>query len=169
MAAIAVMCAAGDGVQLSGATDPWCNVTPTCRGRWKDHSGETRGSICLMDAAEDDPLSPEPWWLIAESEYARLLKNPRQEDWTKRFVRADSKVLDLRPYSSAAWRQTGRWYYELYVSESGTRHGESCASVFRPCGRAVPQLAELRGEYALALGATGDRGEAKLNWTRPAA
>jgi O-antigen ligase len=116
----------------------------------------------LVDAAEADPLSAEPWWLIAELEHARLLENPRQEDWTKRFVRATSRVLDLRPYSSSAWRQCARWYYELYSRDQTLDTANPARVCFQRAVALYPNLAELRGEYALALGAAGDMDEAQL-------
>jgi hypothetical protein len=115
----------------------------------------------LVDAAEADPLSPEPWWLIAELEYGRLLEDPKQEDWMKRFVNATSKVLDLRPYSSAAWRQCGRWYYELYARDQKLDTGNPARVCFDRAVALYPNMAQLRGEYALALGATGNQREAK--------
>lgn len=116
----------------------------------------------LVDAAEADPLSPEPWWMIAELEYERLLQNPTQEDWLKRFVKSVSKVLDLRPYSSAAWRQCGRWYYELYARNQELDTGNPARVCFDRAVALYPNMAELRGEYALALGATGNAREAKV-------
>jgi O-antigen ligase len=115
----------------------------------------------LVDAAEADPLSPEPWWMIAELEYDRLLTNPGQEDWLKRFVNAISRVLDLRPYSSAAWRQCGRWYYELYARSRELDTGNPARVCFDRAVALYPNMAELRGEYALALLATGNAREAK--------
>ncbi len=131
------------------------------RAMEETHGTDARIDL-LIDAAEADPLSAEPWWLIAELEHARLLENPHQEDRTKRFVRATSKVLDLRLYSSAAWRQCGRWYYELYSRDQTLDTANPARVCFQRAVALYPNLAELRGEYALALNATGDFDEARL-------
>src|SRR4029079_13128734 len=83
-------------------------------------------------------------------------------DWLKRFVNAVSKVLDLRPYSSAAWRQCGRWYYELYARNQELDTGNPARVCFDRAVALYPNMAELRGEYALALLATGNAREAKV-------
>ncbi len=115
----------------------------------------------LLDAVEADPLSAEPWWLVAETEHARLLEHPSEENWIKRFVLATSKVLDLRPNSSAAWRQCGRWYYEIYSQSRDLDTANPARVCFQRAVDLYPNMAELRGEYALALGATGDVREAR--------
>ncbi len=110
----------------------------------------------LLEAAEADPLSADPWWAIAEQELTRLKKKPHEEAWKKRFVKVTAEMLERRPHSSATWRQAGRWFYELYTYDHDANTAQAAAESLRLAVRLYPNLAELRGEYALALSAGGD-------------
>jgi hypothetical protein len=115
----------------------------------------------LIDAAQADPLSAEPWSQIAELELARLKGNPHDPSTDARLIKATTKVLELRPHSSVAWRQVGRWFRECYLYTRHEKTAEAAAMALRRAVELYPNLAPLRGEYALALSAEGDRAGAR--------
>ncbi len=115
----------------------------------------------LIDAAAADRLSAEPWAAIAEMELARLKQNPANPQWADRFVTATSEYRDLRPQSSAAWRQIGRLYYEFYTANRSPKTAEVAALCFGHAVRLYPSFAPLRAEHALALHAQGQDAEAR--------
>jgi hypothetical protein len=115
----------------------------------------------LVDAAAADPLSSEPWSRIAELELARLQTNPTHPASNERFMKATAKVIELRPHSSIAWRQVGRWFHECYAYNHRPDTVKAAAVSLRRAVELYPNLAALRGEYALALAAQGERAAAR--------
>jgi hypothetical protein len=115
----------------------------------------------LIDAAEADPLAAEPWGAIAEIELARLKRDPANSEWADRFVTATGAYRDLRPKSSAAWRQLGRWYYEFFTANRNAKTAEVAAICFGHAVRLYPSFAPLRAEHALALHGQGQDAEAR--------
>ncbi|MGD9722818.1 MAG: O-antigen ligase family protein [Pirellulales bacterium] len=123
----------------------------------------------LVDAAAADPLSPEPWTALAEIELARLKRRENQQDpqAIDAFLKSVTKVVELRPYSAATWRQAGRWYSDLYTANRHQGTAEAAAVCLRHAIDLYPNLPELRGECALAMGAAGQF-EAALRQLRTA-
>jgi hypothetical protein len=115
----------------------------------------------LLDATEADPLAADPWAAIAEIDLARLKQDPANAQWADRFVQATTGVRDLRPQSSAAWRQIGRWYYEFYTANGNEKTAEVAAVCLGHAARLYPSFAPLRAEYALALHGQGNDAEAR--------
>ena len=90
-----------------------------------------------------------------------MKQNPANPQWADRFVTATSKFRDLRPQSSAAWRQIGRWYYEFFTSNRSQKTAEVAALCFGHAVRLYPSFAPLRAEHALALHGQGQDAEAR--------
>ncbi len=111
--------------------------------------------IAFMDAADADPLAPEPWLAMAELELEQLKKNPTSEAVHRRFVDATTRAMELQPQSSATWRQIGQWYIELYAANHDPRAADTGLECLRGAVRMYPRSATLRGEFALALELTG--------------
>jgi hypothetical protein len=110
----------------------------------------------LVEVAEADPISAEPWGAIAELEVPRLMADPNAKDPSERFVLATRKFLELRPQTSSAWRRAGRWHYDLYKAHPGPGIGEAARGYYQRAVELYPNLAALRAEYAVVLNAVGD-------------
>jgi O-antigen ligase len=120
----------------------------------------------LLEAAAADPFSAEPWQALAELELPQVRNEPEEAASRSLFVAASSRMLELRPHASSAWRQVGHWYWLLFDEHHDPHDSATAAECY---GRAVelyPHLAVLRGEYALVLHAMGD--ESAPNETRMA-
>ena len=130
----------------------------------------------LLDAVAADPLSSEPWSAIAQIELARLKQNPDNPESMKQFVTATNHVVELRPHSSTAWRQIGRWYSEFHEANHHAPTAKLAANFFAHAVELYPNLASLRAEYALALqrkrrtgaGASADRNGPAVGRANPA-
>jgi hypothetical protein len=116
----------------------------------------------LEQAAQADPYSAEPWAAIAQLELARMRQPGGAVSSPRRFEAAASKLVELRPHSSAAWRQVGRWYQELYERDARREFARQAATCLQRATELYPNSAELRGEYALALYQLGDGRAARV-------
>jgi tetratricopeptide (TPR) repeat protein len=114
----------------------------------------------LLEAAAADPFSAEPWQALAELELPHLQKNPANAASRNLFVAASSRMLELRPHSSSAWRQIGHWYWKLFEQHHDPHDSTVAAAYYRRAVELYPNLAILRGEYAMVLPATGDESAA---------
>src|SRR5690606_25772083 len=59
-------------------------------------------------------------------------------------------------HSSAAWRQVGHWYFELYQKDQREHSATSAVDCLRAAISGYPQSAILRSELASMLHATGN-------------
>jgi hypothetical protein len=116
-----------------------------------------------LQAANADPLSPEPWMAIAELEIARLKQNPDDARAMRTFIAATGRISDLRPHSSAAWAQVGQWYNELYERNHQIEAARTATDCLAHAVELYPNSATLRGRYALALATTGQRAASRRN------
>jgi hypothetical protein len=157
---LAAACAAGVACYQLSFAPVVRNHAAMLRAAEEQRSTDRRINL-LLDAAAADPLSADPWWAIAEQELIRLKARPQEEAWKKRLVNTTSEMLERRPRSSVAWRQAGRWFYELYSHDHDVNTAQAASKSLGVAVELYPNLAELRGEYALALSAEGDLDEAR--------
>ncbi|MBL8128548.1 MAG: hypothetical protein JNM64_12985, partial [Chloroflexia bacterium] len=114
----------------------------------------------LLDAATADPLSAEPWAAIGEIELERLKADPKADASRERFMMAATRMVELRPRSSAACRTAANWYTQLFAVEGDPELAKVAAKLYQRAVELYPALSTLRGEYALALERVGQKREA---------
>jgi tetratricopeptide (TPR) repeat protein len=113
--------------------------------------------VAYLEAATADPLSAEPWMMIAELEMEKLRQNRGTPASYQNFIDATAKVLDLRPHSSSTWRQIGAWYVEIYRRGQFEKAGEAAVDELRRAVELYPTSAAIRADLALALDMVGKR------------
>lgn len=111
--------------------------------------------VAYMDAALADPLSSEPWTAIAELDLQRLKRDPESSFALDRFLRSCARAMELRPRSSAAYRQIGHWYLELAEITKDPRAVAGAVECLRAAATYYPTSASIVGEFALALNVAG--------------
>ena len=112
-------------------------------------------------AAQADPLSTEPWRAIAELEFGELKQDPQAARAFQNFAAATQRMEALQPHSSSTWRQSGRWYSELFEQYHNPEVAGAAVDCFRNAVELYPNFATLRGEYALALQSAGQSAPAR--------
>jgi len=117
--------------------------------------------VAYMDAALADPLSSEPWTAIAELELERLKRDPESKVALKRFLDTCAKAVELRPRSSATYRQIGHWYLEIAAVTKDPRAVAGAAECLRAAATYYPTSASTIGEFAIALNLAGKTDVAK--------
>ena len=108
-------------------------------------------AVAYADAAKVDPLSAEPWIALAELELETIRQNRASQANYEHLLIAANHVRELRPHSSAAWRQLGHWYAECYKRFPAKEAAHSALECLRVAVELYPNSAILRGELALAL------------------
>jgi hypothetical protein len=108
-------------------------------------------AVAYADAAKADPLSAEPWIALAELELETIRQNRGSQANYEHLLIAANHVRELRPHSSAAWRQLGHWYAECYQRFPAKEAAHSALECMRVAVELYPNSAILRGELALAL------------------
>jgi hypothetical protein len=111
--------------------------------------------VAYMDAALADPLSSEPWTAIAELELERLQRDPQSKVALQRFLNACSKAVELRPRSSATYRQIGHWHLEVAEATNAAEAVNGATECLRAAATYYPTSAATVGEFALALELSG--------------
>jgi hypothetical protein len=114
----------------------------------------------LLDAAAADPLSAEPWAAIGAIELERLKADPKSDASRERFMMAATRMVELRPRSSAACRQAANWYTQLSAVDNDPTLAKFAAKLYQRAVELYPTLPALRVEYALALERVGQKREA---------
>lgn len=107
--------------------------------------------VAYMDAALADPLSSEPWTAIAQLELEHLKRDPESKIALQRFLDTCVKAVELRPRSSATYRQIGHWYLEIAEITNDPRAVIGAAECLRAAATYYPTSASTVGEFALAL------------------
>ena len=127
----------------------------------------------LLEATAADSFSAEPWQALAELELPQVQNNPTAAASRSLFVAASSRMLELRPHASSAWRQVGHWYWLLFDAASRSARQHNGRGVLSPGGRAVSASGSFarrirRGLYMPT--ATSPRRQKRparrSNWTR---
>lgn len=158
--AVAVTCSAAVACFISAYRPVLLCRAAMAKADEPDQDARTR-LMAYRDAAKGDPLSGEPWSAIAEMELARLKEDPGSARSFENFADATRRIGELQPHSSSAWRQTGRWYAELYEQNHDPELAATAVECFRNAVELYPNLATLRGEYALALQAADQSSTAR--------
>src|SRR6202035_5636650 len=71
------------------------------------------------------------------------------------------QIFALRGHSSASWRQAGQWYAEIHELTNNIEAANMAVECLRNAVELYPNLASLRGEYALALQVVGQKEAAR--------
>jgi hypothetical protein len=154
--------AAGFGVAVCGLVT--CYVTGfapvvECRAalaRAADEQMTAEGRYeALMAASDADPFSAEPWLEMGRLCVAPLKENPDEGDWGSRLLAAATNVVLLDGRSSAAWREAGNWFDEIYRRKPHTALAGHIVQLRRGAAYLYPNSAAIQGEYAVALAAVG--------------
>jgi O-antigen ligase/polysaccharide polymerase Wzy-like membrane protein len=139
-----------------------CHAAMSKGNEARDHNLQpAMAGLLWLEAAEADPLSPEPWSAIAELDVAQLKEKTAGVESHQQFVQAAERILELRPHSSAAWRQEGHWFMQLHEAHPDAQSAASAAECFLRAVELYPNFAALRGEYAMALHVTGKSAAAR--------
>jgi len=112
---------------------------------------DAKREAAMIEATKADPLSSEPWLMMAELSLAEIKKDPTSELWVERFSSAVQAMHALRHHSSSGWRQIGLWYRELRQLTRESDFDQRIVELTRGAADLYPNSALLRGEYALAL------------------
>ena len=113
--------------------------------------------VAYLEAAQADPLSAEPWLMIAELEMEKLRQDRGTPASYQNFLDSSDKVLDLRPHSSSTWRQIGGWFVEVYKRGRFEKAGDVAIDRLRRAVELYPTSAVVRADLALALDMMGKR------------
>ncbi len=120
-----------------------------------------RVEAALLDAAAADPLAYEPRQLLAALEFDELERRSRDKDDREQFDRDVQVMLRLRPQSSGAFRQAGRWALDLYRHTGDPNYARQAQEFYERAVGLYPQSAPVQADYALALHALGKAAEAQ--------
>jgi tetratricopeptide (TPR) repeat protein len=112
-------------------------------------------AIALFDATNADPLSAEPWIASAELQLELMRRSGASDSAYRHFLTAAEKVSDLRPNSSAAWRQLGKWYVAAFEINGLETALNSAADSLRSAVSLYPTSAATRADLALVLDRQG--------------
>jgi tetratricopeptide (TPR) repeat protein len=112
-------------------------------------------AIALFDASNADPLSAEPWIASAELQLELMRRSGAPDSAYRHFLTAAEKVSDLRPHSSAAWRQLGKWYLAAFDINGSETALNSAADCLRRAVTLYPTSAVTRADLALVLDRQG--------------
>jgi hypothetical protein len=109
----------------------------------------------LLEAAQADPLSSEPWGQLASRTFAEW-KERRAEKALGRFKKYAETALQQAPNSSASWQFSGESYYQAYEITRDPGLLYAAAAAFRRAAELYPNSAMNRARLAIALRAAGD-------------
>ncbi|MEX0675868.1 MAG: O-antigen ligase family protein [Pirellulales bacterium] len=115
----------------------------------------------LLEAADADPFSAEPWMAVGRLCLVHLKQDPHGDLWGKRFLRATSAIVSLRGHSSAAWREIGHWHREIYEADPNPEMADHILQLARGAAFLYPNSAPIQAEYALALDEVGKTSAAR--------
>jgi hypothetical protein len=117
--------------------------------------------VAYLEASAADPLSADPWVMIAELEMEKLRQNRGTPASYQNFIDSATKVLELRPHSSSTFRQFGTWFAEIYRRGQFEKAGEAALDQLRRAADLYPTSAAIRADLALALDMVGKRDAAQ--------
>jgi O-antigen ligase len=123
-------------------------------------------AIALFDASNADPLSAEPWIASAELQLELMRRSSAPDAAYRHFLAAADKVSNLRPRSSAAWRQLGKWYLVAYDINRSETALNSAADCLRTAVTLYPTSAVTRADLALTLSRQGKTDAARRHAER---
>ncbi|HTM52512.1 MAG TPA: O-antigen ligase family protein [Pirellulales bacterium] len=112
-------------------------------------------AIALIDASKADPLSAEPWIASAELQLELMRRSSAPASAYRNFVAAAEKVSDLRPNSSATWRQLGKWFLAAYEINGLEAALDRAADCLRSAISLYPTSAVTHADLALVLDRQG--------------
>jgi hypothetical protein len=108
------------------------------------------------DAAEADPLNPEPPLRQAELMFQRWQADPQTNDqdfW--RAVQFMRQAIERDPHSPFVYRRLGEWQMARHAVTGEPDSARAAARAFTAAVDRYPHLPALRAERALALDAAG--------------
>ncbi len=109
----------------------------------------------LKDAALADPLSAEPWKLLASVAFDRWLSDLTSEAFED-FESCMQTAVELAPNSAATWRMWGDRYWHAYGETGQVDLARKAVAVYRRAVDLYPNSGATRASLALALRAAGD-------------
>ena len=112
--------------------------------------------VMLLDAAKADSLSAEPWTVLAELEFERLMRDPSRIQSHHQLQNATMHMFELRPHSSSIYRQAGHWFMQLYERDHTADVNQVAVTCLQSAVGLYPNSANLRAEYAMALRTTDE-------------
>jgi len=116
--------------------------------------------VMLLDAAKADPFSVEPWTVLAELEFERLMRDPARIQSHHQLQNATVRMLELRPHSSSIYRQIGYWLMQIFERDHTADVDKAAVASLKSAVGLYPNSANLRAEYALALRTAGELSQA---------
>jgi len=127
-----------------------------CRGaieQAREHP--QRAKELLHEAAEADPLDPEPWAKLANLTLAEW-RQTRDPDTLAEFETYCEKELARAPNDSALWSEVGDWYLEVHGHTKERRELDRATACYRKAVGLYPNSAIGRAKLALAYLAAED-------------
>jgi hypothetical protein len=108
----------------------------------------------LLEAANDDPLSAEPWSQLAAIAFAEWSASPTS-DSLRRFNLYTAEMLRRAPNSSAAWQTAGDRAFQVYGRTGQSPALEGAEIAMRKAAELYPNSAVNRAKLAIVLRAAG--------------
>jgi tetratricopeptide (TPR) repeat protein len=128
-----------------------------CRGaldQAKDNPG--RAKELLREAADADPLDSQPRAKLADLALARWLQTDGQ-DALDEFEDCNEAAMALASNDSAAWFQSGEWYFQVYQRTGRGRDLDRAITSYQQAVALYPNSALRRARLAMAHLAAGDQ------------
>lgn len=117
-------------------------------------NNQARAEEHLQAAAVADPLSSQPWCLLASRSFDVWRRSKNLGDF-KRFERYMATALDLNEMSSTTWQTAADNYLEGFTYTKRTADLEHAVAAYRRAVELYPADGTTRGKFALALRLAG--------------
>lgn len=113
-----------------------------------------------LASAAFDPLSPDPWRLLAEIRVRRYLNSPDAANWQS-FVAAADEFRRRNPRHHGQFFLRGNWYFLAWQRGQQPQTLAEALSSYREAIARYPNWALYHGQFAWALQAAGRQNEAR--------
>jgi len=146
----------------------WTGYTPVLRSHalilqaesLREQSDDAGGEAALLAAAAADPFAAEPWRRLAQMRLAEWIAD-RSSTSRRGFEASEAPALELRPQSSAAQREAGRWRLSLFEADQDPADAQAASEHYQRAVELYPNSAPARADLALALKAGGQQALAR--------
>jgi len=109
----------------------------------------------LLEAAQMDPLSAEPWNQLSAKALAEW-ESTSNADALSRFESYNSEAIRRAPGSAPAWASTGNRYMRVYSRTKDAGHLQQACAAMRRTVELYPNSAVDHANLAVALRVAGD-------------
>jgi O-antigen ligase len=107
------------------------------------------------EAALADPLSAEPWRLLADLYHSQILRSG-QAALAEAFLDADAKIFDRIPNSAALYRESGDRHLRIWAKLGQPRWLENAVQRYERSVALYPNSGVLHAQLAVARQLAGD-------------